>query len=363
MQSEDKISGLIDQIYDAALAPEKWRGVVEGIGRQIGATSGTSLWFNKSGLELVRADIWNVSDEALRDYQAHYLAFCPRYRASRELAAGTIYNDYAHRQSDASLKREYYSFVDKYEIGKANIALVERSYDLTIGVNFYCSANREFDEKSSAILSLLMPHLRRATNVTSKYLDVIDRADFGEAIFNAQPATFTLDRSGRVVRVNPAAEFLLAKKDGLLLVNRCLMASSEKDNALLQEQIALAVQPGDLRRSLKVQSLLISRASGAAPFCVEVSTLERDVRMAQEVALFTVTEAPKKIRVVHLKRAYGLTDAEVEVVAMLQDGKRPEQIAETRKTSIQTVRSQIKNVYSKTGVRSQIELLSKINGC
>lgn len=46
MQSEYKISGLIDQIYDAALAPEKWGGVVEGIGRQIGQplhpTEGTS---------------------------------------------------------------------------------------------------------------------------------------------------------------------------------------------------------------------------------------------------------------------------------------------------------------------------------
>lgn len=362
MQSEDETFALIDQIYDAALAPEKWGGVLEGIGRRIGASSGTSLWFNKSGLELVRADIWNVSDEALRDYQIRYLAFCPRYRVSRELKAGVVYNDETQRQSDAALNREYYDFVDKYEIGKATVALVEKSEELTIGVNFYCSAKRDFDEKSKVLLSILMPHLRRATNVTSKYLDVIDKADFGEAIFNAQPATLTLDRSGRIVRVNPAAEILLGKKDGIFISNGFLMASSVKDNVLLQEQIGLAVQTVDLRRSMKVHSLLISRQSGCAPFYVEVSVLKREVRMAQEVALVTVTDAPKKLRLVHLKRTYGLTDAEVEVIAMLQEGKRPEQVADARKTSIQTVRSQIKSVYTKTGVGSQIELLSKITG-
>ena len=362
LQSEDEIYGIIDQIYCAALAPEQWGGVVESIGRRIGATSGTSLWFNKSGLELVRADIWNVADEALREYQMHYLAFCPRYRASRDLEAGAIYNDETQRQSSAALKREYYDFVDQYEIGKANIALVERRDELTIGVNFYCSATREFDEKSKSVLSILIPHLRRATNVTNRYLDVIDKADFGEAIFNAQPATLTLDRSGRVVRVNPAAELLLAERDGIALMNRCLMASSVKDDALLQEQIGLAVQPGDLRRSRKVQSILITRHSGCAPYCVEVSALRRTAQIAHEVALVTITEAPKKLRLLHLTRTFGLTDAEAEVVAMLQDGQRPEQIAEARNTSTQTVRSQIKNVYSKTGVRSQIELLSRLIG-
>lgn len=361
-QSEEQVIELIDQIYDAALTPERWGAVLERIGRQIDATSGTSLWFGQSGLQLVRADIWNVSDEALRDYQLHYLAFCPRYRASRDLKAGTIYDDQAQRASSSGLLSEYYSFVDKHEIGKANIALVEKSAELTIGVNFYCSATKEFDSQAESVLSILMPHLRRATSVTSKYLDVISQADFGDALFNARLASLTVDRSGRVVRVNPSAEAVLARKDGISLVNGHLVASSLKDNVALQEQIGLATQPDDLRRARMVQSILINRPSGLAPYSVEVSVLQRRDRLAQEVALVSITEASVRLRLDHLRTAFRLTEAEIDVVSMLHSGLRPEQIADARRTSVQTVRSQIKSVFSKTGVRSQIELVTKFTG-
>lgn len=90
---------LIDRIYAAAMHPETWGEVIATVGEKIGATSGTSLWFGRGGLELLRAEIWNVNPEALSEYQDHYLAFCPRFRVSRGLDVGAVYDDSRMRQS------------------------------------------------------------------------------------------------------------------------------------------------------------------------------------------------------------------------------------------------------------------------
>lgn len=362
LASEEEVSDLIDLIYEAAFAPENYQRVIESIGREIGATSGTSLWFSQSGLQLTRADIWNVADEALRDYQLHYLPFCPRFRASLNLNAGVIYNDEAQRSSSRVLDREYYDFVDRHDIGKANIALIERSDDLTIGLNFYCSARSSFSDQSEHLLTTLMPHLRRATHLTSKYLKVIERADFAAALFDAQTAAITLDSAGDVVSVNQVAEVTLNLKDGLRLEGRRLVASSASDNNALREEISHVLSVSPLARPETGQPLLLRRPSGLAPYCIQVNPLHRKNRFAQEVALLTLTEAPPRLQLTHLKTEFGLTTAETEVVTMLRSGLGPDQIADRRRTSIQTVRSQIKSIYSKTGARSQLELMAMLSG-
>jgi len=82
MASGETLDGLIDRIYAAALFPETWRDVVAEVGSTIGATSATSLWFGEGGTQLLQAHVWNIDPDALVEYQQHYLAFCPRYRAS-----------------------------------------------------------------------------------------------------------------------------------------------------------------------------------------------------------------------------------------------------------------------------------------
>lgn len=63
-----------------------------------------------------------------------------------------------------------------------------------------------------------------------------------------------------------------------------------------------------------------------------------------------------------LQDAFGLTTSESEVARLLSRGWNVERVSESRRTSIATVRSQIRAIYSKTGISSLPELVHLIVG-
>ncbi len=61
-----------------------------------------------------------------------------------------------------------------------------------------------------------------------------------------------------------------------------------------------------------------------------------------------------------LGQIYGLTPAEAEVVQLLAKGLPLDEIAADRGISLNTVRSHLKHVFSKTGTSRQGELLGLV---
>jgi DNA-binding CsgD family transcriptional regulator len=59
----------------------------------------------------------------------------------------------------------------------------------------------------------------------------------------------------------------------------------------------------------------------------------------------------------HLRTVYELTGSEAEVGQLLLSGAHARQISRLRAVSIETVRSQIKRVYSKANVKSHSEFI------
>lgn len=62
-----------------------------------------------------------------------------------------------------------------------------------------------------------------------------------------------------------------------------------------------------------------------------------------------------------LSNTYGLTESEIEVARALYQNKTLQSIAEERQRSIRTVRTQLSQVFEKTGASSQPELISMIS--
>jgi|GEM_PF-5775538 len=358
MTSDESLDPLIDRIYAAALNPETWHQVIAEVGRRIGATSGTSLWFGPGGTELIRAEIWNIDPEALSAYQQHYLSFCPRYRASHGLAVGAVYDDRAARSAGTSRSREYYNFMDRYELGLARIALAEKRPDLTIGMNFYNRAADGFSDTGAQVLQQLAPHFRRACNMTQALADVTDRAALGDAWFQSRTASMTLDAQGNVLRMNSAAQRICSLCDGISTSRGRLVAASRADCARLDAEIARALGKSAGKSSGSGDFLLIARPSGLPAFAVSVVPIGQ--AGSRERAIVTIAPTVPELSSGTLQRAFGLTPSEASIAVSLCKGRSPEEIALDRGVSLHTIRSQIKTIHTRLDVRSQTELVSRL---
>ncbi|WP_052757572.1 helix-turn-helix transcriptional regulator [Sphingobium chungbukense] len=59
-----------------------------------------------------------------------------------------------------------------------------------------------------------------------------------------------------------------------------------------------------------------------------------------------------------LRTAFGLSTAEIDVALALARGETRDEIAAARRTSVQTVRAQLKSIFAKLSVTREIELVT-----
>jgi DNA-binding CsgD family transcriptional regulator len=68
----------------------------------------------------------------------------------------------------------------------------------------------------------------------------------------------------------------------------------------------------------------------------------------------------ERLRYADLKSVFGLSSGEYLVLTALLEGRKPEEISELRDVSVETVRTQIRSIYAKTGVTSRESLFAAL---
>ncbi|GGZ03582.1 hypothetical protein GCM10011614_18200 [Novosphingobium colocasiae] len=154
-------------------------------------------------------------------------------------------------------------------------------------------------------------------------------------------AAIALNRFGRVVGITPAAESILAT-NGMIAV-----AAGSPRCARAPDQIRFEQAIGTvLARHVQQQVVM---ADGARAMALTVLPLPGELDLGYNACVLIVLE--------DVSAKLLLTPAEREVLALLQQGARADEIARARKVSRETARSQIKAVYAKLGRRGQVDLL------
>ncbi|MBA2592901.1 MAG: helix-turn-helix transcriptional regulator [Pseudomonadota bacterium] len=114
-------------------------------------------------------------------------------------------------------------------------------------------------------------------------------------------------------------------------------------------------------------ALQIHRPSGKTCYAVRVYRLPGCDRLlglsVQAVAWLQIrdpAEAPRNLTET-LRRLYRLTAAEARLVTALARGDTPKAAAERFQVTENTIRTQLKSVLAKTGVRRQVDLVLLLN--
>jgi len=247
-----------------------------------------------------------------------------------------------------------------------HLELIEHLYQLAIDPFSFDDLLAEWEttlqqaiqhQKGTIELGVLESHAFRAVQILEKldtFPDAPTPPPLSDVIELDPSPAILLSAQGVVIAANQVARTHLGVQIGKSLAD-CLQdefASSSDWQALIDKLKAtttraqgvlglFAISPTAARQSVL---LALSRAH-----CPQ----QRDIAGLLTALAPVWSEQTQNA----VKEFFGLTSSELEIVRELTGGRDAAQIAETRQTSLHTVRSQIKSVLSKTNFSSQLDLI------
>lgn len=351
---------LVSTVHQAAIDPQAWAHVISALGNRHG---GTRFLF----VGTVTADGSSVphvhlgyAPEAAASYVAHYQHLNPWWQGWQSLQVGSIgHSALVHPEADlrrGAFYNEWLRPQEDLDSGVGTVLLRDRTRQYLLAGNL---RRRDRDRMTGAVgqtLRRIAPVMNHALAVNRMILGLRLEREAGPG----DTALAVVAERGRAVFLNHAAERLA--DDGAILrldhAGRLSLTDARADEAL---RAILAGRPG-VRPELRV-------AGGAAgPMVVRVvplssarlralgfGPLDADLGAAHLIALARPSgaEDPAAVLVARL----GLSRSEAEVLIALSAGQSPREIAEGRRTSLHTVRNQIKSAMARAGVARQADLM------
>jgi DNA-binding CsgD family transcriptional regulator len=165
------------------------------------------------------------------------------------------------------------------------------------------------------------------------------------------------DSGGLVIEVNRAAEAILRIEDGLLIRDGRFHARRAFETAKLARLIAgategIAPAPG---------RMLIGRYDGLPPYVLTVTSLPAEVASRRFAMIIVVDPARHCPAERDLAEFFGLSPTEARVAAALMTGKSLSDIAAISGVQITTVRTQLRSILRKVGVKRQFDLVRMLS--
>ena len=176
---------------------------------------------------------------------------------------------------------------------------------------------------------------------------ILDKLDRGVVL---------LDARGRVRDANSLAVRVLEAGDGMALRSgRFAFADAALDLRLSR---MIAQYGGGAAGGTAALAARVSR-SGGASYRVVVTPVptDADERDVAFVALIYAPDEQREISTDVLRELYGLTPAQAQVARSLFSGRSVEESAAALKLSLNTVRTHLKQIFTRCEVQSQAELL------
>jgi DNA-binding CsgD family transcriptional regulator/PAS domain-containing protein len=361
--NEHLVAQVMDDIYSAALAPAHVPAMLSGLGRVFRSHFADSYTrtedYTRHYGVAVGLDPADYQDEFLGVWSrrnvwgkkhpvrlAGEIVTTGQMVPKRDLLRSEMYNEYLHpRGLHEGLRLAI-------RAGDGAIEDISLLRPWSAG---------PFEGEDIRLASMLLPHLQRGAAVARRLRQADAIAETGLAALDSVPhAVFLLNGSGRVLRMNSAAEAMAADHDGLEVTAAGLaptdVAASAALNCLVLQAAGAAAEPrtsGSLRlrrRSGRPDLVAIAHPTGQ-PAGWGLTDPRGVLVIASDPAARSVADAKQ------LQALYALTPAEATVALDLLAGRDVSEIARHRGRSVATIRTQLGRLLEKTGTTRQVDLV------
>jgi DNA-binding CsgD family transcriptional regulator/PAS domain-containing protein len=265
--------------------------------------------------------------------------------------------------TDAILKSTFYNeFLKKVDVLRLACVAFCGPPGIFDGFSLYRGPHEdEFDRVELAQLDQVIPHLKTALYTRRKLLELESRVSDVETALDALTTALVLvDATGKILFANRNSRTLLAQRDGLLSEGGRLTAQNSTDCIALRAVVAGATSFATGKTAPHTRATLISRARKRSLQLVAVPCRPETLTLPKKAAaLVFITDPEQKTPATAetLRALFHLTRAEVKLAAVLLEGKSLSEAANLNQVGRETVRSQLKSIFQKTGTRRQSELI------
>jgi DNA-binding CsgD family transcriptional regulator len=354
---------LIAMIYEAASDSSAWQKFLDTFVRAMGASKGAfGLTTHQSGgSAILRWYGWTDAD--IRTYAELYMQNDPLrtgFEGMPEGAVGAIH-EVCPEHVNSVAYQEFYSPRDAH-FGCAGLFFSAPGGASIINV-MRAKERGPFEEKELAILQTLMPHLRRAVAIHSEFTSLRVQLATFTGHMDRYPYPFLLiDPLCKVMYSNPAAIEMARAKDGFKISGEQLSMTSPAANSLFHK----ALSQISANRSVQIQWLDVPRRSQKPSYRLLLTpvpylgALPLGLSGPAAAVLIIDRQAHPEPDPSVLREVFSLTPAEARVTARLSQGQSADEIAHHLGISVETVRTHIRRVLSKTATGRQGELISLV---
>ena len=366
MTPEQQALPLIERIYGAALDPAVWQAFVDGLSAAYDdAAVGFvlqmprfphpqgAMYSTGFGDPAYRAEFARHATKGLPWEEARRANFVGRFGLASEVFPDAkvvdteFYREWMKPQGLAAVGPMGHTIALEDGVPVASLAIFRRE------------SGGPFKAKDLVVANLLVPHLTQAYRIHS---EVRESGALAETLDRLPTGVILLDSRGLPVTMNRGARFIIDLDDGFSIDASGPVAMKPTEDALLKKLIHEATDASATGQIPEGGVMAISRISGRRAFPLMIAPL---LTAADETALSDATtvlyvsdlEARSLPPGEALRSLYALTHAEIELVQLLCDGYSVEEAAHQRGVTMNTARSQLKQIFSKTGTSRQSELV------
>lgn len=367
----ETLAALIGSIYEAAFEPNRWTVALPRLTAALHADRaflGFTSTVRGRSLTTMSHD-WD--DGVLRRWQDEYGGYDPWYDRSGNLRTGTVvqgvdvvpWDDL--RATDVHADVFHPNGID--DLICASVANHGDSFDFVT-----VHGSRIFDPDDVRTMRLLAPHFVRAAQLHDKLSFLSDAHAAHEALLDRLPyGVVLLDPRGRLLRQNREAERIFASNDGLECKLGEIRAADATARKRLAAAIAQACEAGVQGGAQGGALLTVPRRHRLRAYQVLLAPVAAHPRerifepFARRVAAVLVVSDPELARepaAEALGRLFALTPALSRLAAALAAGRTVAEYAAEASVTEGTARSQLKELFARTGTHRQADLVRLLLG-
>jgi DNA-binding CsgD family transcriptional regulator len=343
-----------EQIYEAAFDEEAFARLPQLLAQAADAKSGLIVWRSPDH-EVEIANFHGLAPDVIQelpdflpdDLWSHVVIKKPNrllnmanYVPDKMFSAGRMYNELIRPKRDDTFRCMCIGIPAPWGF---SLAAVHRG-----------KSQAAFNAGEEAAFRPIMDHLNRVLRIRGDLHAARRETRLAKGTLDSLAlAVITVDRQGRLLSHNLAAETVLRRADGFTLRRGALTGRTAAAAQRFAEALtrATAAEPSG-------SWFRIERDPAESPYLVTV--LPQPGSRSSALVVVRDPDAEAGDLAERLRALFGLTAAEAAVACELVAGRSPEEIAQVRGASVQTVRQQLKAVAAKMGVSRQAEIVAQI---